>query len=72
MRRRGSRPGKSRFTMPDGGTGQKFENPVTVTDLHATIFTALGIPPQYSVEIERRPFYVTKDGHGVAVDEVFA
>jgi hypothetical protein len=37
---------------------------VTVTDLHATIFHALGISPRYSMEVEQRPFYVTKDGLG--------
>lgn len=48
------------------------ENPVSVTDLHATMFTALGISPEYNVEIERRPFYVTKDGKGKAHADIFA
>ena len=43
------------------------ENPLTVTDLHATIYHALGISPQYGVETEQRPFYVTKDGLGQPV-----
>ncbi len=43
------------------------ENPLTVTDLHATIYHALGIAPQYGIETEQRPFYVTKDGLGVPV-----
>ncbi len=43
------------------------ENPLTVTDLHATIYHALGIAPQYGVETEQRPFYVTKDGLGQPV-----
>lgn len=43
------------------------ENPVTIEDLHATIYTALGIAPDTSYEIERRPYYVTKDGKGKAV-----
>ncbi len=43
---------------------------VTVTDLHATIFRTLGISPRYGVEVEERPFYVTKDGKGQAVREV--
>jgi hypothetical protein len=42
------------------------ENPVTITDLHATIFHAVGISPRYGVEIEKRPFYVTPDGVGKA------
>lgn len=48
------------------------ENPVTVTDLHATIYRALGIAPDYGVEIEKRPFYVTRDGHGKPVEALFA
>jgi hypothetical protein len=43
---------------------------VTVSDLHATIFRTVGISPRYGVEIEERPFYVTKDGKGQAVREV--
>ena len=48
------------------------ENPVGVPDLHATVLTAMGIHPRTSVDIERRPFYVTKDGTGKAVRDVFA
>lgn len=44
------------------------ENPVTITDLHATIYAALGIPPDTSYDIERRPYYVTKDGKGKIVE----
>jgi hypothetical protein len=47
-------------------------NPVSIRDLHATILTALGISPRTSFEIERRPFYVTDDGRGQAVRELFA
>ena len=48
------------------------ENPVTVTDLHATIMTAMGISPKTGFDIEGRPFYVTEDGKGRAVGDVFA
>ena len=48
------------------------ENPVTVTDLHATIMTAMGISPKTGFEIEGRPFYVTEDGQGSPVEAVFA
>ncbi len=48
------------------------ENPVTISDLHATIFTAMGISPETMYEIERRPFYATEDGKGSAIREVFA
>ncbi len=42
------------------------ENPINVTDLHATMLHSLGIAPDYHVTVEERPFYVTQDGHGVA------
>lgn len=48
------------------------ENPVSVEDLHATIFTAMGISPQQAFNVERRPFFATKDGTGKAVTDIFA
>ena len=48
------------------------KNPVSVSDLHATIFTAMGISPKTRFEIEKRPFYATEDGKGRAVRELFA
>lgn len=48
------------------------KNPVTIMDLHATIMTAMGISPKTEFEIEGRPFYVTEDGKGKAVTELFA
>lgn len=48
------------------------ENPVTITDLHATVMRAMGISPQTGFDIEGRPFYVTMDGKGVPVHELFA
>lgn len=45
-------------------------NPISITDLHATIFHAAGIAPNYGVEVEQRPFFVTKDGKGQAVEEL--
>jgi hypothetical protein len=42
-----------------------------VTDLHATLFTAMGISPKTVFEIEKRPFYATIDGKGKAVQEIF-
>jgi arylsulfatase A-like enzyme len=47
------------------------ENPVPVEDLHATMYHALGIPPNHSFVIEKRPVYVTKDGIGKAVHALF-
>lgn len=48
------------------------ENPVSVIDLHATIFTAMGISPKTQYEVERRPFYATEDGKGQPVMDIFA
>ncbi|MFZ9746057.1 MAG: DUF1501 domain-containing protein [Opitutaceae bacterium] len=48
------------------------KDPVTVRDLHATIMTAMGISPQTEFSIEGRPFYVTEDGKGRPVRELFA
>lgn len=48
------------------------KNPVPVMDLHATIFTAMGISPKTVFDIEGRPFYATEDGKGRAVKEIFA
>jgi uncharacterized protein (DUF1501 family) len=48
------------------------KNPVSLMDLHATIFTAMGISPKTVFDIEGRPFYATEDGKGRAVKEIFA
>lgn len=48
------------------------KNPVSIPDLHATIFTAMGINPKTMYEIEQRPFYATIDGLGKPVMDVFA
>jgi len=48
------------------------ENPVPVENLHATLFRALAIPPDYAFLVEKRPVYVTKDGKGQPVEELFA
>jgi len=42
-------------------------DPVTITDLHATIYSLMGIAPDTAYEVERRPVYATKDGKGKAV-----
>lgn len=48
------------------------ENPVSISDLHATIYTAMGISPKLAYDIEKRPFYTTVDGKGQAVGDLFA
>ncbi|MSR30678.1 MAG: DUF1501 domain-containing protein [Gemmataceae bacterium] len=47
------------------------KDPVSIPDLHATIFTAMGISPKTAVEVEKRPFYATEDGKGQAVKKLF-
>ena len=48
------------------------KNPVSVEDMHATLFTAMGISPKTAFKIEGRPFYATIDGKGKPVADVFA
>jgi hypothetical protein len=48
------------------------KDPVSITDLHATIFTAMGISPAAVYDVEKRPFYATEDGKGKAVRSLFA
>jgi hypothetical protein len=45
---------------------------VVIEDLHASIYHALGISPRLSYEIEKRPFYVTRDGVGQPIMDLFA
>ena len=77
--------GGSSVLMFGGGTKKGFlygataderpclaDKPVTIEDLHATIFTAMGISPKTVYDIENRPFYATKDGVGKPVMDIFA
>lgn len=48
------------------------KDPVSIADLHATIFTAMGISPKTAFDVEQRPFYATLDGTGKAVESIFA
>jgi hypothetical protein len=48
------------------------ENPVVMEDLHATIYHALGVPPDTAYLAERRPIYVTRDGKGKPILDLFA
>ncbi|MCC7375231.1 MAG: DUF1501 domain-containing protein [Verrucomicrobiales bacterium] len=45
---------------------------VIIEDLHATLYRAMGIPSDLAYEIEQRPFYVTRDGHGKAIESMLA
>jgi len=48
------------------------EKRVVIEDLHASIYRAVGISPKLSYEIEKRPFYVTRDGVGKPIMDLFA
>ena len=48
------------------------ENPVSLTDVHATIYRTLGIPADAAFVTEGRPFHVTKDGKGQAIEALLA
>jgi hypothetical protein len=45
---------------------------VSVEDLHATLYRAMGIPADLAYTVEGRPFHVTKDGLGKPVMDLFA
>jgi hypothetical protein len=48
------------------------KNPVSLSDMHATIMHLMGISPKTAFDVERRPFYVTEDGKGKPVMDVIA
>ena len=48
------------------------KDPVNITEMHATIFSAMGISPKTQFDIENRPFYATQDGLGRPVKALFA
>jgi hypothetical protein len=48
------------------------EKRVIIEDLHASLFRAMGISPRLAYEVEKRPFYVTRDGEGKPILELFA
>jgi hypothetical protein len=48
------------------------EDPITLTDLRATIYKAMGIAANQYYLTEGRPFYVTDNGKGQAADTLLA
>ncbi|WP_020471758.1 DUF1501 domain-containing protein [Zavarzinella formosa] len=48
------------------------KNPISVSDMHATLFSAMGVSPQTAYDVEQRPFYATNDGKGKAAKDIFA
>jgi hypothetical protein len=45
---------------------------VIIEDLHASLYRAMGISSKLAYEIEKRPFYVTRDGLGKPIMDLFA
>jgi hypothetical protein len=48
------------------------KDPLSIEDLHATIYTIMGINPKTAYEVEKRPFYATKDGIGKCAQGILA
>lgn len=48
------------------------DKPVRIEDLHATLYRAMGVPANLAYEVEKRPFYVTRDGKGKPIEDLFA
>jgi arylsulfatase A-like enzyme len=48
------------------------KNPVTITDLHATFYTLMGIRPDHSYVHDERPVYVTQDGKGKPIADILS
>lgn len=47
-------------------------DPVSIEDLHTTIYRTVGISPKLAYMVEERPFYVTRDGVGQPVMSLLA
>jgi hypothetical protein len=58
-------------TTADERPCKTLDKRVVIEDLHSTIFRAVGISPKHAYEIEQRPFYVTRDGLGKPLEELF-
>ncbi len=68
----GIRKGHLHGVTADERPCRTLEGRVVIEDLHATIYRALGIPPNLAYTVEQRPFYVTRDGKGQAIASLFA
>ncbi len=67
----GFKPGYAYGKTADRHPMNAIENPVSLSDAHATIYKALGIPANHNYVTEGRPFYVTNNGKGKAIDAMF-
>ncbi|MCZ6794546.1 MAG: DUF1501 domain-containing protein [Planctomycetota bacterium] len=66
----GVKAGHLHGTTADERPCTTVEKRVVIEDLHATLYRALGISPKLAYEVERRPFYVTRDGLGRPIAEI--
>jgi hypothetical protein len=67
----GIRKGHLHGVTADERPCRTLKDRVVIEDLHATIHRALGIPANLAYEIEKRPFYVTRDGVGKPIASLF-
>jgi hypothetical protein len=67
----GAKPGFLYGRTADERPCRTLENRVVIEDLHASLYHAMGIPANLAYEIEQRPFYVTRDGKGKPIPELF-
>src|SRR5688500_894024 len=68
----GVKKGYLHGTTAEGRPCKTLEKRVVIEDLHATIYRAMGLSPKHAYEIEKRPFYITRDGLGKPIPELFA
>jgi hypothetical protein len=67
----GMKRGYLHGTTADERPCKTVEKRVVIEDLHASIYRAVGISPRLNYEIEKRPFYVTRDGVGQPILDLF-
>lgn len=68
----GIRKGHLHGVTADERPCRTLKDRVVIEDLHASIYRAMGISPKLAYEIEKRPFYVTRDGVGQPIQSLFA
>jgi len=48
------------------------KDPVSITDMHATFYTMMGVRPDHSYEVDERPVYATDNGKGKPIAGIMA
>ncbi len=67
----GIREGYAYGKTADERPCKTIEKPIRIESIHQTIYHALGIPEDTNYVVEKRPFYTTPDGKGMAEMELF-